>query len=125
MKENVREEEHDTTMHLIKIPDFTHASHVTKFSVYILRPRQRSKKFRLVWPDYKAFHGSEVISKLTEGPQNGAEAFCGATGSFVNCSSRASAVCAKIGQRRSPIVTSSSFVYPTRSLSYTEREIRG
>ena len=40
MKENVREEERDTTTHLIKIPVFTHASHVTKFSVYILRPRQ-------------------------------------------------------------------------------------
>ena len=82
MKENVREEERDTTTHLIKIPVFTHASRVTKFSVYILRPRQRSKKFRLVGPDYK---GSEAISKLTKGPQNGAETFCGATGSFVSC----------------------------------------
>ena len=33
MKENVREEERDTTTHLIKIPVFTHASRVTKFSV--------------------------------------------------------------------------------------------
>ena len=65
MKENVREEERDTTTHLIKIPVFTHASCVTKFSVYILRPRQRSKKFLLVGPDYKAFHRSETISKLT------------------------------------------------------------
>ena len=76
MKENVREEERDTTTHLIKIPAFTHASCVTKFDVYIkfLRPRQRSKKFLLVGPDYKAFHGSETTLK---GPKNGAEAFCG------------------------------------------------
>ena len=37
--------------------------------------------FRLVGPDHKAFHGSETISKLTEGTKNGAEAFCGAMGS--------------------------------------------
>ena len=61
MKENVREEECDMTTHLIKIPVFTHASRVTKFSMCILRPRQRSKKLRLLGPDYKAFHGSEII----------------------------------------------------------------
>ena len=41
MKENVREEERDMTTHLIKILVFTHASHVTKFSVHILRLRQK------------------------------------------------------------------------------------
>ena len=35
----------------------------------ILRPRHRSKKFLLVGPDYKAFHGYEIISKLTKGPK--------------------------------------------------------
>ena len=42
------------TTHLIKIPFFTHASHVTKFSMFILRRRQRSLEFRLVCPDNKA-----------------------------------------------------------------------
>jgi hypothetical protein len=39
--------------HLIKIPVFIHASRVTKFSMLILRRRQRSLEFRLVRPDDK------------------------------------------------------------------------
>ena len=42
------------TTHLIKIPVFTYASRVTKFSTFILRRRQRSLEFRLVQPDDKA-----------------------------------------------------------------------
>ena len=53
------------------------------------RPSQRNKKFQLAGPDYKIFYGSEIISKLTEGPKNRAEAFCGATGSSVTCFSHA------------------------------------
>ena len=54
-------------------------------TIAIVRQRQRSKKFRLAGPDYKAFHGSEIISKLTEGPKNRTEALCGATGSSLSC----------------------------------------
>ena len=49
-----RGRERETTTHLIKIPVFTHASRVTKFSTFILRRRQRSLEFRLVQPDDKA-----------------------------------------------------------------------
>ena len=54
MRREGRGEECDTTMHLIKIPVLTHASRVTKFSMFILRRRQRSLEFRLVRPDDKA-----------------------------------------------------------------------
>ena len=54
MRREGRGEERDTTMHLIKIPVFTHPSRVTKFSMFILRRRQRSLEFRLVRPDDKA-----------------------------------------------------------------------
>ena len=38
--------------------------------------------------------GSEIVSKLTEGPKNRLEAFCGALRSSVSCSSRTgSAIC--------------------------------
>ena len=33
--------------------------------------------------------GSEIVSKLTEGPKNRLEAFCGVLRSSVSCSSRA------------------------------------
>ena len=49
-----RGRERKTTTHLIKIPVFTHAGRVTKFSAFILRRRQRSLEFRLVQPDDKA-----------------------------------------------------------------------
>jgi hypothetical protein len=54
MRKGERGEERDTTTHLIKISTFTHASRVTKFSMLILRRRQRSLEFRLVRPDDKA-----------------------------------------------------------------------
>ena len=53
MRRGGRGEERDTTTHLIKIQVFTHASHVTKFSMFFLR-QQRSLEFRLVRPNDKA-----------------------------------------------------------------------
>ena len=41
MREKVRKEECDTTTHLIKIHVFTHASRVTKFSVWFFLPRYK------------------------------------------------------------------------------------
>ena len=41
MRENVRVEECETTTHLIKIPVFTYASGVTKFSFPFFKPELR------------------------------------------------------------------------------------
>ena len=63
MRENVRGEERDTTTHLIKIHVFTHASHVTKFSVRFLL------RYKELWVlgHYTATLGeSTIISKLVE-----------------------------------------------------------
>ena len=54
MRRGGRGEERDTTTHLIKIQVFTHASRVTKFSMFISRQKQRNLEFRLVRPDDKA-----------------------------------------------------------------------
>ena len=48
----------------------------------LLRQKQRSLEFQLVRLDdkdfWEPFRGSEFVSKLTEGPKNRPEAFCGA-----------------------------------------------
>ena len=42
------------TMHLIKIPVFTHASRVTKFGMFIMKTQQSILEFQLVRPNDKA-----------------------------------------------------------------------
>ena len=44
-----------------------------------------------VWV-WEPFHGSEIVSKLTEGPKNRPEAFCGALRSSVSSSCTDSSV---------------------------------
>jgi hypothetical protein len=47
MRKGERGEERDTTTHLIKNSTFTHASRVTKFSMLILRRRQRNDLYHM------------------------------------------------------------------------------
>jgi hypothetical protein len=72
MKKGERGEERDTTTHLIKNSIFTHTSRVTKFSMLILRGRQRSDLYSQMT---RPFRGFEIVSKLTEDPKNRPEAF--------------------------------------------------
>ena len=90
MKKKRRGKERETTTHLIKIPVFTHASRVTKFSRFILRQRQRSMKFLLVRPDNKALGAfPQIVLKVLSTELKLLRCF-----KIVSCSSHALAVCA-------------------------------
>ena len=82
MRRRGRGEERDTATHLIKIQVFTHASCVTKFNmVYFSRRNREAWSFDFygqMTKLWEPFCGSEIVLKLTEGPKNRLEAFCGA-----------------------------------------------
>jgi hypothetical protein len=86
--------EHETTTHLIKIPVFTHAGPVTESSMLILRQGREAWSFDLYSQMTRfgePFRGSEIVPKVTKGPKNRTEAFCGALRSSVSCSSHSPA----------------------------------
>ena len=54
MRRGGRGEERDTTMHLIKIQVFTHASRVTIFSTFIFKMKAENLGVSIIQPDDKA-----------------------------------------------------------------------
>ena len=72
---------------LIKIPVFTHASHVTKFSTFIFKMKREAWSldlYRQMTRLWEPSCESEIVLKLTKGPKNRFEAFCGVLRSSVS-----------------------------------------
>jgi hypothetical protein len=120
------------SFYCIDYSTFIHASHVTKFSILILRRRQRSLEFWLLRPEDKALGAFPWIWDRVEAYRRSEEqtwSFYGALGSSVSCFSHAGSATpvqpfALIGQKRCLIVNSSSFADSISPLSHTEREPR-